>query len=282
MGLVNLQNLGINPLYWTYLDIAWIAGGTFELPQYRNGAHIMQEYSSTDWMDYKMDWRGNPHPVMENLQEEINVVCGVLEVLCGKDFISDTNYNQDLFMAHRISVKERFEIPWTGISPRMQRLLYAINAIAKPQTMVAMGVFCGNTFISNAGASIGPGACYSAQRLVGIEIVEEEALRARLNVKTVDADSLAEIITGDGVVWLESYAGQIDLLYIDADGSYLRIIEEAAKGKLKPGSLVLAHNSINLEQELKDYLTYVRDPANSRQSINIMIDDQGLEVTQWR
>ena len=242
----------------------------------------MQVYSSTDWMDYKMDWRGNPHPVMEDLQEEIAVVHGVLEALCSRGFISDIDYDQDLFMAHRISVKERFEIPWTGISPRMQRLLYAINAIAKPQTMVAMGVFCGNTFISNAGASIGPGACYSARRLVGIEIVEEESIRARRNVKTVDADSRAEIVMADGAVWLESYSGQIDLLYIDADGSYLRIIEEAEKGKLKPGSLVLAHNSINLEQELKEYLAYVRDPENSRQSINIMIDDQGLEVTQWR
>ena len=242
----------------------------------------MQVYSSTDWMDYKMDWRGNPHPDMEDLQDEITVVGGALEALCTGGFISGTGYNQELFMAHRITVRERFEIPWTGISPRMQRLLYAINAIVKPQTMVAMGVFCGNTFISNAGASIGPGACYSAQRLVGIEIVEKEAIRARRNVKTVDPDSRAEIVFADGVVWLESYAGQIDLLYIDADGSYLRIIEEAAKGKLKPGSLVLAHNSINLERELKDYLTYVRDPANSRQSINIMIDDQGLEVTQWR
>ena len=32
---------------------------------------------------------------------------------------------------------------------RMQRLLYAVNAILEPQNMIAAGVFCGNTFISS-------------------------------------------------------------------------------------------------------------------------------------
>ena len=241
----------------------------------------MQEYSTPDWKDYKMDWRGDPHPVMEDLDDEIAVVHGVLTALHAEGFLSGTNYNEDLFMAHRNAVKERFEIPWTGISPRMQRLLFAINAISRPKIMVAIGVFCGNTFISNAGAAIGPGACYTAERLVGIEIVDEEAKRARRNVQTVDSESIAEIISGDGVAWLESFDGLIDLLYIDADGAYLPIIEQAAAGKLKPRALVLAHNSINLESELKDYLTYVRSPSNSLRSLNVMIDDQGLEVTQW-
>ena len=43
------------------------------------------------------------------------------------------------------------------------------------------GVFCGNTFISNAGAAVGPGACYQARSLVGVEIKPAEAERARVN-----------------------------------------------------------------------------------------------------
>jgi len=242
----------------------------------------MQEYSSGDWMNYIMDWRGNPHPVMEELDNEILVVGGALETLCNRGIISGANYDETLFLAHREAVKARFDIPWTGISPRMQRLLYAINAIEKPRIMVAMGVFCGNTFISNAGAAVGPGACYTAQRLVGIEIRDDEAKRARENVATVDNEARAEIVTGDGVPWLAAFQGEIDLLYIDADGSYLQIIKAAVEGKLRSGALVLAHNSINLKYELEDYLSYVRNPAHSKQSVNIMIDDQGLEVTQWR
>ena len=242
----------------------------------------MQEYSSGDWMDYVMDWRGDPHPVMEDTKNEIGVVAGVLDALCTMGFISGTSYDQQLFLDHREAVKERFDIPWTGISPRMQRLLYAINAIGKPRTMVAMGVFCGNTFISNAGAAIGPGACYTAERLVGIEIKAAEAERARKNVAAIDSEAIAEIVAADGVAWFKAFRGMIDLLYIDADGSYLQIIEEAAQGRLGPQSLVLAHNSINLKHELKDYLLYVRNPSHSLKSINIMIDDQGLEVTRWQ
>jgi hypothetical protein len=36
--------------------------------------------------------------------------------------------------------------------------------------MIAAGIFCGNTFISNAGAAVGPGACYTARELVGLEV----------------------------------------------------------------------------------------------------------------
>jgi hypothetical protein len=43
--------------------------------------------------------------------------------------------------------------------------------------------------------------------------------------------------------------------------------------------LVLAHNSVNLAHNIADYLEYVRDPANFRESMNVVIDDQGLEVS---
>ena len=36
-------------------------------------------------------------------------------------------------------------------------------------------MFCGNTFISNAGAAVGPGAVYEATALVGLEIDPRKA-----------------------------------------------------------------------------------------------------------
>ena len=229
-----------------------------------------------------MDWRGDPHPVMEEPDTEIRVVEAVLRELREDDLLPEGDYDRRLFDAHRQAVRERFEIPWTGISPRMQRLLYAVNAIREPAVMVAAGVFCGNTFISNAGAAIGPGACYSAKRLVGLEIRPREADRARRNISTVDPGGEAEILGADAVDWIRGFDGTIDLLYIDADGSYLRIIEEAARRSLVSGSVILAHNSVNLAGELREYLAFVRDPAHSVGSVNICIDDQGLEYTLWK
>ena len=238
-------------------------------------------YEADHLSQYKMNTR-EPHREVEPLEREIEVVDGALSVLVEAGILPHSRYDADKMLAHRAAVREKFDIPWTAISPRMQRLLYAINAIAQPRAMVAVGIFCGNTFISNAAAAIGPGACYEAERLVGIEIKPEEADRARRNVATVDVDHAAEIIAGDGVAWLREFDGAIDLLYSDADGSYFQIAEQAAAGALRPGSLLLAHNSVNLADAMADYLKYVRDPAHCAESMNMFIDDQGLEVSLWR
>ena len=240
------------------------------------------EYKADSWHEYKMDWQGDPHPVMESPEKEIEVVDDALRVLANLGFLPLADYDHEKFLAHRRAVKELFEIPWTGISPRMQRLLYGINAACRPRVMVAMGIFCGNTFISNAGAAIGPGKCYDAWKLVGIEIIPKETERARRNVATVDETGIAEILTTDGAEWLKDSTEKIDLLYIDANGSYLPIIREAAERHLISGALILAHNSINQASSLADYLRFVRDPGNSMRSINMCIDDQGLEVTRWK
>jgi predicted O-methyltransferase YrrM len=150
---------------------------------------------------------------------------------------------------------------------------------------VAAGVFCGNTFFSNAGAGAGPGACYEAKELLGIEIKPDEAERAERNVRRVDPTGVARIIAADAVDVVRDHPGPIDLLYLDADGDaargkgiYLDILE-ACFDRLGPGALVLAHNSINCAERLRHYLAWVRDPANMKASVNVMIDGEGLEVS---
>ena len=243
---------------------------------------MIRELKTDDWQEYVMDWKGDPHPTMEPLEREVEAVNDALAALVEAGMLTHTQYDHEKMLAHREAVKASFEIPWTGISPRMQRLLYAINAIMQPNVMLAAGIFCGNTFISNAGAAVGPGACYKAEKLVGIEIKPEEADRARRNVATIDAEGQCEILGMDAVEWIAGFDGNIDLLYIDADGSYRQIVQEAAKRALRPGSLVVAHNSINLAHQIADFLEYVRDEAYFSESMNIYVDDQGIEVSVWR
>ena len=246
-----------------------------------------------------MNWY-DPHRSLEPLEIEIEVIDRALDALVQSGALPHAQYDGAKMLAHRAAVRERFDIPWTAITPRMQRLLYAINAIAQPQVLVAVGIFCGNTFISNAGAAIGPGASYHAEHLVGLEIRTQEADRARRNVAALvdgrrggivegqvltDDDTLVEILGDDGIPWLQRYKNSIDVLYLDADGPrgkgksiYLDLVQ-AAEHVLRPGSLVLAHNSVNDARGLTDYLQYVRDPACFRESVNMVIDDQGLEVS---
>jgi hypothetical protein len=76
----------------------------------------------------------------------------------------------------------------------------------------------------------------------------------------------------------------IQLLYLDADGDkgrgkgiYLEILE-AGLSKMPKGSVVLAHNSVNCAERLKDYLAFVRDPEKMGASVNVILDGEGLRL----
>ena len=241
-------------------------------------------YRTDDWDLYRMDMR-DPFRELEPLENEVSVVDRALDMLVEEGILLRKDYDRDRFLAYRKAVAELFEIPWTAITPRMQRLIYAINAIAQPRNVLAAGVFCGNTFISNAGAAVGPGACYQAERLVGVEIKPEEAERAERNVRKIDPTGVARIVAADAVEVARDWSGAIDLLYLDADGAggrgkgvYLDILE-AAWDKMSPGAIVLAHNSVNSAERLRHYLEFVRDEANCRASVNVIFDPEGLEVS---
>lgn len=241
-------------------------------------------HQAPDWHEYRMDTH-DPHRVLEPMAQEIQQVDAALQALCDAGLLAHSQYDKQLFLAHREAVAAHFDIPWTAITPRMQRLLYAINAIRQPETMVATGIFCGNTFISNAGAAVGPGSCYRARRMIGVEIVEKEAARAARNIRAIDPEGCAVIVAGDGISYLQAIDGTIDLLYLDANGGggrgksiYLDMLD-AARHALTPGALVLAHNSVNAADSLADYLATVRDQAQFRESMNVFIDGEGLEVS---
>ena len=245
---------------------------------------MIRTYRSDDWDSYRMKYN-EPHLVLEPLEKEIAIVDEALNVLHETGVLPQTKYDHEKMLAFRQAVADNFEIPWTAINPRMQRLLYAINAIIQPQNMIAAGIFCGNTFISNAGAGVGAGACYTAKQLIGVEIKPHEAERAERNVRRIDPTGIARIIAADAVDIVADFPEPIHLLYLDADGDrgrgkgiYLEILE-AGYDKMPPGSIVLAHNSVNSAERLKSYFEYVRNPENFKASVNVIFDREGLEVS---
>jgi predicted O-methyltransferase YrrM len=245
---------------------------------------MARTFESDDWRAYKMDYR-QPHRAVEPLEREIAVVDAALAELHAAGVLPHTSYDQGKMLAHRRAVAELFEIPWTAITPRVQRLLYAISAIAQPQNTIAAGVFCGNTFISNAGAAVGPGACYTAKNLIGVEIKPKEAERAERNVRRIDPTGVARVVAADAIDVCRGFPEPIHLLYLDADGPpelgkgiYLTILQ-AALDKMPPGAIVLAHNSVNAAERLTNYLAFVRDKANFRESVNVILDGEGLEAS---
>ncbi len=241
-------------------------------------------FEADDWRQYQMSF-SDPHRELESLDREIAVVEAALSKLKQADILSATAYDRDKMLAHRQAVRDLFDIPWTAITPRMQRLLYAINAIVQPDNMIAAGVFCGNTFISNAGAAVGPGACYTAENLIGLEISGQAAERAERNVRRIDPTGVARVVAADAVDFVAQFAERIDLLYLDPDGdgsrgqgTYLEVLE-ACYRDLPEGSVLLAHNSVNGGSQIGPYLDFVRDPKHCRASVNVVFDPEGLEVS---
>lgn len=242
------------------------------------------EFRAADWNNYRMNTR-EPFAELEPLATEIAVVDDALAALVQAGIIPHADYDHERFAAHRAAVRNLFEIPWTAITPRQERLIWALNAIRQPRRLIAAGVFCGFTFICNAGAAVGPGAVYEAEDLMGVEIKWEEAERAERNVHRLDPTGIARIIAADAIDVVGNYPGPIDLLYLDADGDrgrgkgiYLEILE-AAYDRIAPGALVLAHNSVNAATKLADYFAFVRDPRHMAASVNVILDPEGLEVS---
>ena len=245
---------------------------------------MAETFFADDYDTYRMDY-GNPHRELEPLEREVAVVDEALAALHAAGIIPHADYDHAKMLAHRRAVAEQFEIPWTAISPRMQRLLYAINALSQPARIIAAGIFCGNTFISNAGAAVGPGACYEAEQLIGVEIDAERAALAERNVRRIDPTGVARIVADDAMNVVRGFDKPIDLLYLDADGTpeqgkgvYLDILE-ASLDRIPPGGIVLAHNSFNCADRLSHYLAFVRGPANFAASVNVVLDPEGLEVS---
>jgi len=245
---------------------------------------VPRTYRSDDYEQYRMEY-SKPHRELEPPEREIAVVDEALSVLVAEGILPHAKYDHQKMLAHRNAVRDLFEIPWTAITPRMQRLLYAINAIVQPANLIAAGVFCGNTFISNAAAAVGPGACYRARQLLGVEIDPAKADLAERNVRKIDPTGTARVLAEDAVDTARNFPEPIDLMYLDADGTpqqgkgvYLTILQ-AAWDRVRPGCVVLAHNSFNCAKPLEHYLSFVRDPANMRASVNVLLDPEGLEVS---
>lgn len=258
---------------------------------------VTKEYRANNWQIHIMgpSSGNNPFIKFEDDESEERAVLGALESLVGANILTSSTYDNDAYNRFCDDVRRHFEIPWTGISPRMRRAIYAINALHKPKHLVCAGIFCGYTFICNAGASIGSGTCYESEQLVGLELLPEEAARAKRNVEKFSPGHGGSVICSDAVDWIsERCTFEIDLLYIDAKSidfdprnlanrpaerkSEYRKIIEVAISKLRKGSLVLAHNSVNAAGEIGDYLSFVRGES-FRISVNLIIDDAGLEVS---
>jgi predicted O-methyltransferase YrrM len=158
-----------------------------------------------------------------------------------------------------------------AVSPSYGRFLYMCVRASKARRIVEFGTSMGiSTIYLAAGLRDNGGG-----QLIGSEIEPTKVVRATVNLEAAGLRDLVEIREGDALETLRDVGGEVDLLLLDgAFPLYLPVLKLIAQ-RLRTGALVLAENALD-----RDYLDYVRDPANGYLSQPVALDEgRGNELT---
>ena len=94
--------------------------------------------------------------------------------------------------------------------------------------------------------------------LITVDIDPEMVRKAKEHLAAVDLDKTVEVREGDALKVLPELKGKFDFLFLDAVKQdylkYFKIMEP----KMKKGAVVVGHNVIQSERQMKDFLDYIQ------------------------
>lgn len=158
------------------------------------------------------------------------------------------------------------------VGPHRGRILTEIIRENKPKNILEVGTLIGYSTILMAKE------LESDSHITAIEIHKEEAETARKNIRKANVRPTIDVMTGDAKQIIPQLSGKLDLVFLDADKTenmqYLRLFES----NLHKGSIIIADNVRMAEDQMKDYLNYVRTSGKYR-SKYVPIDEDALEIS---
>ena len=142
-----------------------------------------------------------------------------------------------------------------SIGPIKAKIISDIIKRYKPTKILEIGTLHGYSAILMVNLLFNYG------KLITIEIDKNLADIARKNISKAGLSNKIDVISGNALEVIPTLTGyKFDLIFLDAAKSeylqYLRLLEE--KHLMKKDSVVVADNVILFENEMKDYLEYVR------------------------
>ena len=115
-------------------------------------------------------------------------------------------------------------------------------------------------------------------KLTTYEIDTQRASLARENFKRAGVDKLVTLIEGDAHKTVTKLKEPIDIVFIDADkNGYLDYLNKLLP-LVRPGGLVLAHNTTNVASRMQDYLKAITTNPGL-ETIFLHKQDSGIGVT---
>jgi len=164
----------------------------------------------------------------------------------------------DIVLKEIEAIGERSFIP--SIGPIKGKILAEIVKKTKPKRILEVGALYGYSAILMAKNSP-PGVA-----IVSVEKDPEHVRIAKKNIKRANMEEKITMVEGDGRTELQRLSGSFDLVFLDAEKTQYLAYLKAVEKNLDKGSVIVADNVGIFEDQMKDYLDYVRKkgPYKSR------------------
>lgn len=157
-----------------------------------------------------------------------------------------------------------------SIGPIKGKIVKGVIMEHKPKNALEIGTLHGYSAILIANAMLDyswenktfdTNIKYSRPIVISVEKDEQLATISRKNIKNSGLSKLIQVINGDAKKVIPSLEVKFNMIFLDAAKreylKYLQLVEQY--GLLEKRAVIVADNVILFEDEMKDYLDYVRD-----------------------
>ena len=165
------------------------------------------------------------------------------------------------------------EYPMTNVPPEDGRLLRILAETMEAKKIVEIGTSngCSALWFSLALRTTGG-------KLITHEIDDHRASLARSNFNRAGVDNLITIVEGDAHKTVAKLKPPIDIIFLDADKSGNLDYLNKLLPLIRPGGLIIAHNTTTHAEDMKDYIKAITENQNL-ETVFLHKDNQGLALT---
>jgi predicted O-methyltransferase YrrM len=156
------------------------------------------------------------------------------------------------------AIGKRSFIP--SIGPVKGKILAEIVKKTRPKRILEVGALYGYSAILMAKNSP------AGVEILSVEKSPEHVRIAMKNIKQANMEGNVKMVEGDGTTELRKLSGAFDLVFLDAEKTEYLAYLKAVEKNLHKGSVIIADNVGIFNDQMQDYLEYVRDkgPYKSR------------------
>ena len=164
-----------------------------------------------------------------------------------------------------------------AVSEEDGRFLRAMVAARGAQRALEIGAADGYSAIW-----IGLGLRQTGGRLTSIEYDPARARAAAENIRRAGLADIVTVIPGDAFQQIPKIAGTVDFVFLDAWKRDYKRFFDLVMPRLEPRALFLAHNVVNKQTEMRDFLdaihndprvfTSIVKPGNEGMSVSVKLE----------